>query len=318
MFACRHAEENRRISWWNRQTRPPGRPERAQPSRTVVAVSLFAKAVFLAAVALLVTGCLDMDARVAIEPDGSGEFHLHLTVASEVLGIMSLNGDQSPAEVCADMWDESSDGDWGFSGAGELSATSWGLNRNGECSMAFTDEWGAAESARKMREYGIARTGDGGYRYESPDLAPQAVPLADDEEEFLALLFDLLGDNATPTASFSVTMPGGAVAHNADEIAEGCGETTFLWRSNRLNLEPATALEAETDGDESSGCDPVKPLSKVVLIVVLLFFFAFAFVIYYGLKRVEAGREPLSDNQRGAEAAEPGEGSQEADTPDGS
>ena len=252
----------------------------------------FAKAAVSVALAMVTAGCIKVEARTSIEPDGSGESHLRVTVASEVLGVMSLNGDLSPAEVCSEMRDESSDNGWGLGGAGGQSATSWGLNRDGECSVVFSDEWGADGSARKLREHGIARTESGGYRYEWADDAPPAIPPYNDEEKFLALFHGMLSEDATPEAAFSITMPGGA---------EECGKTTFSWGFGLLSMESAAVLEAETDGDESSGCGQSSgTTTKVVMLIVLLSAFASGWAIYYGIKRVKAGA--LDNGNRVADA----------------
>ncbi len=170
--------------------------------------------------ALLATACVDIEMDFVFRDDKSGSSGMSMRVDEAVLGFAALGEGGSSEDLCQQMADDAGfDNPLGLSDIDVEQSVDVGIE-DGDCVITALATWtadaGDAVLAELTEEDGpsVRRFDGGGWRFELDMGTFEEETSAADLSQITAMGFD------APTMTFSVTLPGDAVEHNADTVSQ--------------------------------------------------------------------------------------------------
>ncbi len=170
--------------------------------------------------ALLATACVDIEMDFVFRDDKSGSLGTSMRIDEAVLGLAALGEGGSSEDLCQQMADDADfDDPLGVSDIDVEQSVDVGIE-DGDCVITALATWTADAGDAVLAEMaeedgpGVRRFDGGGWRFELDMGTLEEEASAEDLSQITAMGFD------APTVTFSVTLPGDVVEHNADTVSQ--------------------------------------------------------------------------------------------------
>ncbi len=223
-----------------------------------------------AAMALGVTACVDVDMDLVFNDDGSGSATVTISLGEDLLTVADLGAGVDARSLCEEFFHEAQ-AEPDLIG---IEALDWSLDyrfEDGACTITQRSSWDAAQSEVVLADFvnddatGIRRLPNGGWLFELDGSEFDEIAAIPEGELTEAMA---LGYRA-PTLTFSVTLPGEVVRHNADSVSQ----SKYTWEIEFSNgptadTPGAQGLYLETKPSSGLGIEAIVAIVAGALLVL--------------------------------------------------